>query len=162
MESKNFFKKYGISEVTDENVGIFSNYLFRNINYRISAVNHIGTAFKKFSKIKLIQNIDNIIVNYLDSVGEYLNTHENDFKKVKPTVWEFWEKSEINIMFKYPATKKNLILFDAVKIIFEEIFEALEHFCIHKNHVHFIKGEYLKQVIAKRKKYNKTVDKKLG
>ena len=49
MVSKNFIKKYGISEVTDENVGIFSNYLFRNINYRISAVNHIGNAFKNES-----------------------------------------------------------------------------------------------------------------
>ena len=80
MESNFFIKKYGNSEITDKDVGIFSNYLFRNINHRISAVIHIGTAFKSFSKIKLIQNIDNIIINYLDSVGEYLNTNENDFQ----------------------------------------------------------------------------------
>jgi hypothetical protein len=30
-----------------------------------------------------------------------------------------------------------------------------------ENHVYFLKGEYLKQVIAKRKKYNETVEKKL-
>ena len=83
MESKNYFKNYGVSEITDENVGIFSNYLFRNINHRISAVNHIGIAFKNFSKIKLMQNIDTIIVNYLDSVGENLNTNENDYEKVE-------------------------------------------------------------------------------
>ena len=161
MESNFFIKKYGNSDITDENVGVFSNYLFRNINHRITAVIHIGTAFKSFSKIKLIQNIDNIIVNYLDSVGEYLNTNENDYEKEKPTVWEFWEKSEINLIFKYPVTKKNKILFDAVKTIFEEIFEALEHFCKHENHVYFLKGEYLKQVIAKRKKHNEPVEKKL-
>ena len=155
MESNFFIKKYGNSEITDENVGVFSNYLFRNINHRITAVIHIGTAFKSFSKIKLIQNIDNIIVNYLDSVGEYLNTNENDYEKEKPTVWEFWEKSEINLIFKYPVTKKNKILFDAVKTIFEEIFEVLEHFCKHENHVYFLKGEYLKQVIAKRKNIKK-------
>ena len=161
MESNFFIKKYGNSEITDENVGVFSNYLFRNINHRITAVIHIGTAFKSFSKIKLIQNIDNIIVNYLDSVGEYLNTNENDYEKEKPTVWEFWEKSEINLIFKYPATKKNEILFDVVKKIFEEIFEALEYFCKHKNHVYFLKGEYLKQVIAKRKKYNEAENKRI-
>ena len=66
MESKKIFNKYSISEITDENVGIFSNYLFRNINHRLSAVIHIGIAFKSFNKIKLIHNIDNIIVNYLD------------------------------------------------------------------------------------------------
>ncbi len=32
---------YEVSEITDEKVGILSNYLFRNINHRISAVNHI-------------------------------------------------------------------------------------------------------------------------
>jgi len=161
MESKKIFNKYSISEITDENVGIFSNYLFRNINHRLSAVIHIGIAFKSFNKIKLIHNIDNIIVNYLDSVGEYLDTNANYYKKVKPTVWEFWEKSEINLIFKYPATKKNEILFDVVKKIFEEIFEALEYFCKHKNHVYFLKGEYLKQVIAKRKKYNEAENKRI-
>ena len=113
--SNNFFKKYGISEITDENVGIFSNYLFRNINHRISAASHIGIAFKNFSKIKLIQDLDNIIVNYLDSVGKYLKTDENYYEKIKPPVWESWGKSEISVLFKYPATKKNKILFDAVK-----------------------------------------------
>ena len=83
MESNFFIKKYGNTEITDENVGVFSNYLFRNINHRITAVIHIGTAFKSFSKKKLIKNIDNIIVNYLDSVGENLNTNENDYEKVE-------------------------------------------------------------------------------
>ena len=30
-----------------------------------------------------MQNIDTIIVNYLDSVGENLNTNENDYEKVE-------------------------------------------------------------------------------
>ena len=51
MESNFFIKKYGNSEITDENVGVFSNYLFRNINHRISAVNHIGIAFKFLAKL---------------------------------------------------------------------------------------------------------------
>ena len=66
MESNFFIKKYGNSDITDENVGVFSNYLFGNINNKISAVNHIGIAFKNYSKIRLIQNIDNIMVYYLD------------------------------------------------------------------------------------------------
>ena len=161
MESKENFMKYSTPEITDENIGVFSNYLFRNINHRISAVIHIGIAFKSFSKIKLIKNIDNIILNYLDSVGEYLNTNANDLEIIRPTVWEFWEKSEINLIFKYPDTKKNKILFDSVKKIFEEIFEALEYFSKYKNHVYFIKGEYLKQVIAKRKIYKNPMEKSI-
>ena len=53
----------------------------------ISLVNNIGIDIINFFKVKLIQNIDNIILNHQDSVGENLNTNENDHVKVKLTVW---------------------------------------------------------------------------
>tara|TARA_Y100001968_G_scaffold44522_1_gene34647 strand:+ start:74 stop:514 length:441 start_codon:yes stop_codon:yes gene_type:complete len=130
--------KNNLSIITDENVGIFSNYFFRNINYRISAANHIGIAFKNFNKKNLQKNIDSIILNYLNSLAEYLKIIEGKNNKIRPNIWDFWEKSELNIMFKLPATKKNKILYNAIKNIFEDIFDGLDFFVLRRSMLVFL------------------------
>ncbi len=151
--------KNNLSIITDENVGIFSNYFFRNINYRISAANHIGIAFKNFNKKNLQKNIDSIILNYLNSLAEYLKINEGENNKIRPKIWDFWEKSELNIMFKLPATKKNKILYNAIKNIFKDIFDGLDFVCVDEKHVCFLAGEYLKKVISKRIYFKETKNK---
>ena len=83
--------KNNLSIITDENVGIFSNYFFRNINYRISAANHIGIAFKNFNKKNLQKNIYSIILNYLNSLAEYLKINESKNNKIRPKIWDLWK-----------------------------------------------------------------------
>ena len=78
------YSKNNLSIITDENVGMFSNYFFRNINYRISAANHIGIAFKNFNKKNLQKNIDSIILNYLNSSAEYLKINEDKNNRIRP------------------------------------------------------------------------------
>ena len=153
------FMKNNLSIITDENVGIFSNYFFRNINQKISAANHIGIAFKNFNKKNLQKNIDTIILNYLYALTEYLKIHEKRDKKIKPKIWQFWENSELNNMFQLPDTKKNKILYNAIKNIFEDIFDKLDIVCIEEKHACFLAGEYFKKVISKRRYFKETKNK---
>ena len=62
-------------------------------------------------------------------------------------------------MFKLPATKKNKILYNAIKNIFKDIFDGLDFVCFEEKHVLFLAGEYLKKIILKRRHFKETKNK---
>ena len=112
----------------------------------------IATSMEQIRNCSICRNLTEEVVCEICS-------NEKRDKKIKPKIWQFWENSELNNMFQLPDTKKNKILYNAIKNIFEDIFDKLDIVCIEEKHACFLAGEYFKKVISKRRYFKETKNK---